>query len=163
MLINSPNDFSLFCLSILAKHTGGLPKESFGSLPEVGTEPCCSLFSLLHPHFLPNYLSQHKLLFSVYKMRPARKTGSFVSVCACTLYNLALISVLIQPTSINMFTECWMYCNKTLMKILDCKLCLLMSLNGFNVHTVLPYILLCSGFLLIYSINTAQYCGLKFV
>lgn len=35
-------NFLIVCLfSLLAKHTGGVPEESFGSLPKVGIWPCC--------------------------------------------------------------------------------------------------------------------------
>lgn len=62
--LSVPVSVSLRLRSVTAKHTGGVPEESFGSLPEVGTEPCCSLFSLLHPHFPTNWSVCH--LFTQY-------------------------------------------------------------------------------------------------
>lgn len=56
LCLSVPDSVSLRLCSIIAKHTGGVPEESFGSLPEVGTEPCCSLFfCLLHPHSPQKY------------------------------------------------------------------------------------------------------------
>ena len=45
-----PDSVSLPPLSLVAEHAGGVPEESFGSLPEVGPEPRCALFSLSLPH-----------------------------------------------------------------------------------------------------------------
>lgn len=63
-------DFVSACLSsIVAKHTGGVPEESFGSLPEVGTEPCCFLFPVLHPHFSSERFSKSIQLLSATKLK----------------------------------------------------------------------------------------------
>lgn len=87
------DSFSLCLCSITAKHTGGVPEESFGSLPEVGTEPCCSLFSHLHPHFPQN----HCVTAQLYRLTECEKTAlslyfsqSFIFTCIiCTVCHLS--------------------------------------------------------------------------
>lgn len=47
--------FTVCLCSVTAEHPGGVPEESFGSLPEVRTETQCSLLFLLNPHSLSSH------------------------------------------------------------------------------------------------------------